>query len=313
MIERRERSSSHLKRFQLPRSPATRGFWEGLAGLWRKVPAPLLVLLAIVFIHLGAALATTLFATLGVTGTAFVRIVFTALVLVAVSRPRPRRLAGDARRSVVLMGLAIAGLNLFFYQAIARLPLGVVVMIEFLGPLGVAVAASRRAREFLWVLLAAVGILLLAPLGDLQIDGLGFVYALAAGACWAAYIVFGGRLGRRVPGGEGLALAMTVAALVLLPIGVVSAGAALLHPKWLLVGFLVALVSTVIPFSLEFEAMRRMSPRAFGVLLSSEPAIAALVGVTLLGDRLGPRQLLALLLISVAAAGSTLVERGEES
>ena len=282
---------------------------SGFRVALRAAPAPLLVLLAIVFIHLGVALATTLFLSLGVVGSAFVRIAFTALVLLALSQPRPSRLSGDSLLWVVLTGFAIAGLNFFFYQAVARLPLGVVVMIEFLGPLGVAVVASRRAREYLWV----VGcILLLAPLGEIRIDGVGFAFALAAGVCWAAYIVFGGRLGRQVPGGEGLALAMTVAALVLLPSGLASGGLALLLPKWLVIGFVVALVSTVIPFSLEFEAMRRMSPRAFGVLLSSEPAVAALVGVAFLGDRLNLQQLAALLLISVAAVGSTLAERGEE-
>lgn len=285
---------------------------SGFRVALRAAPAPLLVLLAIVFIHLGVALATTLFFSLGVMGSAFVRIAFTALVLLALSQPRPSRLSGDSLLWVVLTGFAIAGLNLFFYQAVARLPLGVVVMIEFLGPLGVAVVASRRAREYLWIVLAVGGILLLAPLGEIRIDGVGFAFALAAGVCWAAYIVFGGRLGRQVPGGEGLALAMTVAALVLLPSGLASGGLALLLPKWLVIGFVVALVSTVIPFSLEFEAMRRMSPRAFGVLLSSEPAVAALVGVAFLGDRLNLQQLAALLLISVAAVGSTLAERGEE-
>ncbi len=277
-------------------------------SLLDMAPAPVLILLAIVFIHLGAALATTLFASLGVAGTAFVRLGFTALVLNLAWRPRLAHLRSDMVPLVLGLGVTLAGLNLFFYEAIARLPLGVVVMIEFLGPLGIAVASSRRPREFLWVVLAAVGIVLLAPLAGVRVDPAGFVFALAAGACWGGYIVLGGRLSRKLPGGVGLALSMALAAALLLPFGVASAGAALLRPELIMLGFAVALVSTVVPFSLEYAAMRRMSARAFGVLLSSEPAIAALVGMAALGDRLGLRQGLALILISSAALGSTLSE-----
>ena len=177
-----------------------------MRSLLDMAPAPILILLAIVFIHLVAALATTLFAGLEVAGTAFVRLGFTALVLNPAWRPRLAHLRSDMVPLVLGLGVTLAGLNPFIYEVIARLPLGVVVMIEFQGPLGIAVASSRRPREFLWVVLAAVGIVLLAPLAGVRVDPAGFVFALAAGTCWGGYIVLGGRLSRKLPGGVGLAL-----------------------------------------------------------------------------------------------------------
>lgn len=198
-----------------------------------------------------------------------------------------------------------------FYEAVARLPLGIVATIEFLGPLSVALFASRQARDAVWVVLAAVGVVLLAPLGGFTLDPVGLGFALAASFFLGAYILVGSRVGRSLPGVQGLALAMGVAALLSAPYGIASAGAALLRPELLLLGFAVALVSTIIPFTLEYVAMRRMSTRAFGVLLSSEPAIAALIGVALLGDALGGRQLVALVCVSIASASSTLVGEGD--
>jgi inner membrane transporter RhtA len=178
---------------------------------------------------------------------------------------------------VALFGVTIAAMNAAFYAAIARIPLGIAVTLEFVGPLGVAFVASRRRSDLLWAGLAAGGVLLLAPIGNLTIDPLGVGLALAAGGCWAAYILLNVRVGRTFAGGSGLALSMSVAALVLIPLGVASGRGMLLDPRVLLVGCGVAVLSTLIPFSLELEALRRLPARVFGVLMSLEPAIAALI------------------------------------
>lgn len=272
-------------------------------------PAPALELAAILSIHLGAALATRLFAAWGEQGTALVRLALGAVVLALLSRPRLATVGRGALLGMLAFGAILAGLNLFFYEALARLPLGVVATIEFAGPLTVALVGTRRPLDLLWVVLAATGIVLLAPVGGAHLDPVGLAFAAAAATCLGLYIVVGGRLGRTVPGLQGLALAMAVAAVLLLPAGAVRGGAALLRPDLLLLGVAVALISTIVPFSLEFEAMRRMRPRAFGVLLSCEPAVAAVVGVVLLGDVLGPRQIAALGAIVAASVGSTLRER----
>jgi inner membrane transporter RhtA len=277
--------------------------------LLRTAPAPALELAAILSIHIGAALATRLFDAWGEQGTAFVRLALGAAVLLALTRPRPAALSDVDWRRLVVFGVILAGLNLFFYEALARLPLGVVATIEFSGPFTVALFGTRRPLDLLWVLLAATGIGLLAPIGGVHLDPLGLAYAVAAASCLGLYIVVGGRLGRAVPGLQGLALAMAVAAVLLLPAGAIRGGAALLRPDLLLLGVAVALISTIVPFSLEFEAMRRMRPRAFGVLLSCEPAVAAVVGIVMLGDVLGFRQIAALAAIVAASVGSTLRER----
>ena len=273
-------------------------------------PAPALEIAAIVSIHLGAALATRLFTAWGEQGTALVRLVLGAAVLALISRPRLGSVGQRALLGMLAFGVILAGLNLFFYEALARLPLGVVATIEFAGPLTVALAGARRALDLTWALTALAGIVLLAPFGSARLDPVGLAYAAAAAACLGLYIVVGGRLGRALPGLQGLASAMAVAAVLLLPFGVASAGSRLLEPDLLLLGAGVALVSTIVPFALEFEAMRRIRPRAFGVLLSSEPAIATLVGIVLLGNPFGWRQFLALAAITTASVGSSLSERG---
>jgi inner membrane transporter RhtA len=206
-------------------------------------------------------------------------------------------LAG-ARRSdyltVVAFGLTLAMMNLTFYAALDRIPLGIAVTIEFIGPLSVAVTGSRRALDVLWVALAVGGILLLAPLG-----------LLGAGACWALYILLSARVGRAFSGGTGLSLAMAVGAVALLPVGIAGAGSALLNPQLLLLGAGVALLSSVVPYSLEMAALRRISPSAFGVFMSLEPAIAALVGWLVLRESLELRAIIALVLVTTAAIGAT--------
>jgi inner membrane transporter RhtA len=269
-----------------------------------RVPPMALVLGAISSVQFGAALAKTLFDEIGAGGTVFLRVLFAALVLALVWRPR---VAGLRRRDIwlaVVFGLTLGCMNLAFYSALDRIPLGITVTLEFVGPLGVAVAGSRGALDLLWVGLAAAGILLLSDFGSGDLDGLGVALALLAGGFWAAYILLSARVGRVFPGGSGLSLAMIVAAALLIPVGVGDAGADLLIPWILAAAAAVAILSSAIPYSLELEALRRMPPGVFGVLMSLEPAVAALAGLVLLGEDLVARELVAILLVVAASAGA---------
>jgi inner membrane transporter RhtA len=269
-------------------------------------------MLSIVSVQIGAAIAKSLFDSLGPGGTVFVRIAFATLVLLVLVRPK---LGGHERNAYLvagLFGLALALMNLSIYLAIDRIPLGVAVTLEFVGPLGVAVAGSRRILDVLWVVLAAAGILLLAPLGafgGMDLDPVGVAFALLAGCLWAAYILLSVRTGGAFPGGTGLVIALCVGTVVLAPVGIAGAGSALLEPKLLLAGFGVAMLSSAIPFSLELEALRKISARIFGVLMSLEPAVAALAGLIVLGERLGIRAVVAIVFVTVAAAGASLLGR----
>ncbi len=269
------------------------------------MPPVLLVLLATASVQFGSGLARTLFDNAGPGGPVFMRVLFAALLLTAIWRPR---IAGVPRRDLLLaaaFGLALAGMNFSFYLALDRIPLGVAVTFEFAGPLAVAVAGSRRALDVLWVLLAAAGILLLSDFGDFgSLDAVGVALALLAGSFWAGYILLSTRVGQAFPGGTGLALAMVVATLVLAPVGVADAGGALLEPGVLGMGAAVAMLSSAIPYSLELEALRKLPNAVFGVLMSLEPAVAALAGYVVLGEILGARELAAIGLVVVASAGA---------
>ncbi len=270
------------------------------------MPAPVLVLFAIGSVQFGAALARTLFARVGPGGTVMLRSLFAAALVTALWPPG---LHGREARDLWLaaaFGVSLAAMNLAFYEALARVPLGVAVTLEFVGPLGVAVAGSRRALDGLWVLLAAAGVLVLAAPGGGAVDPLGALLALTAGLFWAAYILLSARTGRAFPGGSGLAVAMCVAAVLLLPVGIWSAGGRLLDARVLLVGAGVALLSSAVPYSLELEALRRLPPAVFGVLLSLEPAVAALAGFVVLGQTLALHDLAGIALVVVASAGAAL-------
>lgn len=266
--------------------------------------ALLLVAVAVGSIQFGAALARTLFDEAGPAGTVLVRVALAAAVLALLWRPPLRGHSRADWRLAVAFGVALAVMNLFFYEALARIPLGLAVTFEFVGPLGVALAGSRRGRDLLWVALAGGGIVLIASPGTADLDALGVLYALVAGGGWAAYILLSARTGRAFPGGAGLALAMCVAAVVLLPFGVADAGRALLDPHVLLVGAAVAMLSSAIPYSAEFEALRLLPEHVFGVLLSLEPAVAALAGYLVLDQGLGARALLGIALVMAATAGA---------
>ena len=273
------------------------------------VPAPVLVLVAIASVQLGGALAKTLFDEIGPGGTVWVRILTAAVVLAAVWRPRARGLAREDVWLVLAFAVSLAGMNWAFYSSIDRIPLGVAVTYEFVGPLGVALAGSRRALDLLWVVLAAGGILLLSDFGSANLDGVGVALALLAGVFWAAYILLSVRVGRRFEGGDGLALAMVAAAVLLVPVGVADAGGDLLSLPVLAMAGAVGLLSSAIPYSLELEALRRLPSGVFGVLMSLEPAMAALAGFVVLGEDLAARELAAIVLVVTASAGAALGAR----
>jgi inner membrane transporter RhtA len=255
-------------------------------------------------VQVGAAVATTLFDELGPPGTVLVRVLLAAAVLVAVWRPRLLASTRGGLRLVALFGVTVAAMNLCFYAALDRIPLGVAVTLEFVGPLGVAIFASRRRLDLAWAALAGLGIVLLSPVPGGELDALGAGLALLAGGFWGAYILLAARVGRVFSRGDGLALAMVVAAVLLLPIGVASAGGRLLDFDLLAIGLAVALLSSAIPYTLELEALRRLPEGTFGVLMSLEPAIAAAAGLVILGQRLSATELVAMALVVIASAGA---------
>jgi inner membrane transporter RhtA len=269
-----------------------------------RVPAPALVIAGVLSVQLGAAIAKSLFDDLTPTGVVALRLVFGTLVLGLLFRPRIRNRPRAELRLGVAFGLTLVSMNLCFFQALDRIPLGIAVTLEFVGPLAVALVGSRRSSDFLWVAMAASGIALLAPGIGGGLDAVGVLFALAAGALWGVYILLGARVGKAFSGPTGLVLAMAVGALVALPLGIVSAGSSLLEPALLAAGLGVAVLSSAIPWSLELEALRRLPTHVFSVLMSLEPAIGALVGFVVLGERLGIRAVTAIALVVIASAGA---------
>lgn len=273
-----------------------------------RVPAPGLVLLGIGSVQVGAAFATKLFAHLGPAGTVLLRVLFAAVVLCAVWRPRPRGHTARELRLAALFGLSLALMNLSFYEALDRIHLGIAVTLEFVGPLGVALAGSRSRLDVVWALLAAAGVALLGGVATPNLTGV--LFAFAAGGFWAVYIVLTARVGRAFRGGGGLAMAMAIGTVPLIPVGIADAGANLLHPDLLAVGFAVAMLSSVVPYSLELEALRRIPAHLFGVLMSVEPAMAALAGLVVIGQDLSALDVVAIALVVGASAGATFGSRG---
>jgi inner membrane transporter RhtA len=260
---------------------------------------------SIVSVQCGAALATTLFDSVGPLGAVFLRSLFGALALLAMARRSLPSLRGRRPWDIVAFGVALAAVNLCFYAALDRLPLGVAVTLEFVGPLGVAVFGSRRARDVVWALLAAVGILLLSDgSGGGGIDPLGAALALTAGAFWALYILQSARVGKTYPGLGGLAVAAAISAVLVAPFGIVQGGTELLTPSHLATGLAVGLLSSAIPFALELEALRRLPNAVFGVLMSLEPAVAAAVGFVALSQGLALVEVVAIALVVSACAGA---------
>ena len=272
-----------------------------------------LVMVGVISVQLGSAVATTVFDELGPGGAVFLRTLFAAAVLLAIWRPTASLLRGSTLRDVVAFGVVLAAMNCFFFLALDRLPLGIAVTLEFAGPLAVAIASSRRPLDTLWVALAAAGVLLLAPgIGD-GLDPLGVVFALTAGAFWGAYILVSSRIGRGQAGRPGLAVAMGLATIILLPIGIADGGAELLDPRLLALGVVIAMLSSAIPYLAEMEALTRLPAGTFGVLLSIEPALAALVGYIVLDQGLLTREVVAVGLVVAASAGALSTEPAMET
>ena len=264
--------------------------------------APVLVLGAIVSVQLGAALATTLFDHVGPAGAVLYRLTFASLVLLAIWRPAPLEAGRHGLLLAGAFGVTLAAMNLCFYEALDRIPLGIAVTFEFAGPLLVGLFGSRRALDLVWVACAALGVLLLTrPSGSATAAGIAF--ALLAGGFWAAYILLSARIGRAFPGGRGLALAMTIGAVVMIVPGAVAAGSDLLDAKTAAIGAASGLLSSVIAYSLELEALRRIAVGTFGVLMSLEPAVAALIGLVALGQGLAALDVAGIGLVVIASAG----------
>jgi inner membrane transporter RhtA len=276
------------------------------------VPPPGLLLVSIVSIQLGAAVAVHLFESLGTIGTAFLRISFSAVLLLVAARRQIRPVARRDAGMLLLFGCVIGAMNMCFYGAIDRIPLGIAVAIEFVGPLGVAAFTSRRLNHFVWIGLAVVGLVLLTPSIGTDLDPVGVGLALAAGAGWASFVLISPRVGAAV-GGPGLALGMLVAGLFVLPFELAAGGLERLDLGLLAGALAVAIFSTALPLSLEFEALRRMTARAYGVTVTLEPVAAALVGALVLGQGLPPAALLAIACVTGAAIGVTLSDRGGDA
>jgi inner membrane transporter RhtA len=276
------------------------------SGLLARAPSGGLVVAAIASVQFGGALAVHLFARVGPGGAVLLRLLSASIVLLAISRPRLDRVPLRRLPLVAAFGLVLAGMNLSFYASIDRIPLGIAVSLEFVGPLTVAVAGSRRWIDLVWVVLAIAGILALTHVGGTRtVDGLGVMFALLAGCCWGVYILLSARVGRTFERGTGLSLAMCFAALVTLPIGIASAGSALVAPRSLALGCAVGMLSSAIPYSFELEALRRIAPPVFGVLMSLEPAMAALAGLLVLGQGLSLRTLVGMGLVIGASIGAS--------
>jgi inner membrane transporter RhtA len=260
------------------------------------------VIVAVFSVQAGSATATTLFDQVGPAGAVLYRLLFAAILLLAIWRPRPLEAGREGLLLALAFGVTLAAMNLCFYEALERIDLGIAVTIEFIGPLLVGVIASRRTLDLIWVGCAAAGVLLLTqPSGSASAAGIGF--ALAAGGFWAAYIVLSARVGRAFSGGRGLALAMAIGAILMVAPGSAVAGGDLLDLGAAAVGLATAILSSVIPYSLELEALRRMAVGTFGVLMSLEPAAAALIGLIALGQGLAGVEVAGIALVIVASAG----------
>ncbi|PBC42048.1 EamA family transporter [Rhodococcus sp. ACPA4] len=269
------------------------------------------VLTSILSLQFGAAFATTLFSQIGPAGATTLRLTIAAIILGVIVRPRWSRWSNRQRKGIFALGVSLAVMNGAFYMALDTVPIGTAVTIEFLGPLTLAAVLSKRWADGAWVLLAFGGVLLLGlgDHGESGLDVVGVIYALVAAAAWAGYIIAGSHLAATLPSADGLAGATIVAAVLTLPFGVVSGGSELLDPKMLAAGAAVAILSSVIPYSLEMWALRSLVKKVFAVLIALEPAAAALAGVVIIGQTLDSMTLVAIGLVVVAGIGTVVMNR----
>jgi inner membrane transporter RhtA len=287
------------------------GMTRVYAGVVGKMPAPGLVLGGVCGIQFGAAFAPRVYPQVGAAGVVFLRLLIAGVLLCLVWRPRRHASSAvkGARGTVIGAGALLAAHHLTFYEAVKHIPLGAVATIEFLGPFVIALAGSRRVVDLLPACLAAGGVLLLSG-GGVPLAPTGLALAALAACCWAGYILVSSRMARRISGGQGLALAVLWAALLSAPYGIAHAGSALLAPHVLWVAAVVAVASSVLPYSLNLEALRRIPPRVFGVLTSLEPAAGALFGLLILGQRLAWPQWLGIAAVACASVAATLLGAG---
>jgi inner membrane transporter RhtA len=269
-----------------------------------------LLLIAMASIQTGASLAKSLFPIVGAQGTTTLRLVFASVILLLALRPWRARFTAKSLRTIFIYGIALGGMNFLFYMSLRSVPLGIAVALEFTGPLAVALYSSRKAIDFVWIALAATGLLLLIPMGETSanLDLTGVAYALGAGVCWAAYILFGQKAGED-NGIQTAALGVLIAAIFIAPIGMVHAGTALLDIALIPTAIGVAILSTALPYSLEMVALTRMPARTFGTLASIEPVFGALSGMLFLHEDLSLLQWLAIAAIILASAGATLTSQ----
>lgn len=275
----------------------------------QRIPAPLLVLVSIGSVQLGSAIARTLFDELGAPGTVLLRLGLSGAALLVVLRPRVRSWTRRSWAAALLLGVTMAAMNTVFYLSLRTVPLGVAVTVEFMGPLALSLVQTRRVVDLVWVVLAGVGVALLGLDTASGIPISGLVLAGTAGLFWAFYILASARVGQLLPGIDGLSVALTFAALLVIPFGASGAAGVLTDPSLLIPAAGVALLSSVIPYGLELVALRRIPTRVFGILMSLEPAAAAMAGFLVLGQQLVARQVVALVLVSMASVGVTLGRR----
>jgi inner membrane transporter RhtA len=277
-----------------------------------NIPPLPAVLLAIISVQSGAAIAKGLFPAIGAAGTASLRIGISALLLWAVYRPNLKKITANQWKLVIPYGLSLGAMNLIFYLSIERIPIGLAVTLEFIGPLLVAVLGSKRIIDFFWVLLAAAGIVLIAPWYNDGIDILGVLFALLAGALWAAYIVLGGKISKIMKGGDAVTIGMLFASLLIVPFGILSNGLSNLTPPLLGLGISLALLSSAIPFTLEMKALGQLPARTFSILMSLEPAAASICAFIFLQEILTFNEILAVVFVIIASAGSTITSKNPE-
>jgi inner membrane transporter RhtA len=276
-----------------------------------NIPPIPAVLFAIISVQSGAAIAKSLFPAIGAAGTASLRIGISAIILFAVYRPNLFKITPKQWKVVIPYGLCLGAMNLIFYMAIERIPIGLAVTLEFIGPLLVAVFGSKRFIDYLWVLLAAAGIVLIAPWTNNGINVLGVLFALLAGAFWAFYIVLGGKVSKIMKGGEAVATGMLFASLLIVPFGIMGNGLDNLTPTFLSLGVALALLSSAIPFTLEMKALGQLPARTFSILMSLEPAAASICALLFLQEYLALNEIVAVIFVIVASVGSTLTTQSQ--
>ena len=274
-----------------------------------NIPPLPAVLLAIISVQSGAAIAKGLFPAIGAAGTASLRIGISALILLAVYRPNLKKITANQWKLVIPYGLSLGAMNLIFYLSIERIPIGLAVTLEFIGPLFVAVFGSKRIIDFFWVLLAAAGIVLIAPWSNNGLDILGVLFALLAGALWAAYIVLGGKISKIMKGGDAVTVGMLFGSMLIVPFGILGNGLSNLTPQLLGLGVALALLSSAIPFTLEMKALKQLPARTFSILMSLEPAAASICAFIFLQEYLTFNEVLAVIFVIIASAGSTITSK----